>query len=310
MKPVVFLGFFLFALASARADVPVPAPTPSPSDEIGFDEEFLSGLVSPVFDAGQIDGRIARRFARRAIRKARAASKDGLSHSAIFLEIFDYFVNYAREFDRNIDKGYSTIGDFRAAYQHQLGQRPWLSLQVEAFRASTENETHKLQTEGGGAGVRVDLKSAEKGNFTFMFMPLYGERRSIRTVQGVQVGQAGQSAWDGILRTSVGGAYTYTESEVAQPGVQVLYQPQLIDLGQFRVYAEAFVRLRIKRSPKGNDDFWAVSEVNLVPKIIYWKANDEGGLIGDDVNAQFGDALGRLKDQFYAFCNVEFRFRR
>lgn len=273
-------------------------------DGIEFDEFFLGGLATPLFDAVTLKDSEERHAPFPEPRNERERSKATREDFAVFIEILKYFVEYARGFERETDRSYASIGDFRGRYVHKLKALPVVSVQAETFRTSIYANGYRARTDGGGAGVRIDLQPDENGTLSFMLMPLYGEKTSYASTLAPDV-----SASRFIARVNTGLAYESDLTDYADAGVQVLYQPQIIDLGQFRIYAEAYMRLRVYRATSQSQGMVQLSEISLLPKIVYWKSTDHEGIFGDSIQLKLGDAAYRLSEHVYGFCNFEFRFK-
>lgn len=291
----VVAALLIFACSCIRAY--------SSGDQIEFDEFFLSGLRAPLFDAeGAVDPR-AKLAVARAMNKRGNPDLDRESF-AVFIEILKYFVEYVRAFERETDRSYASIGDFRGRYVHKVQSLPGMAVQAETFRTTIVADGFRARTEGGGAGVRVDLQPSESGTLSLLLMPLYGEKTSLGATEA-----PGPTATQFVARVNAGIGYEAQLSDRADAGVQVLYQPQIIDLGQFRVYAEAYMRLRFYRQTSSSKGSVRLSEISLLPKVVYWKSTDHEGIFGDSIEARLGDASYKLSEHVYGFCNVEFRFR-
>jgi hypothetical protein len=214
-------------------------------------------------------------------------------------------VSYANQFQENQDKIYATIGDFRANYIHRIADKyPWLYWQAEAYQTTSNFSGLVLREQGGGAGLRAEVHPTPEGTLTLSLLPVYGEKRDF-TSQSPVLPNAG----DYILRASAGAEYRHKIGNYVEPGVKVYFQPQMLDFSQFRVYTETYVRLKLVHNGSKDGDGYIISEVNLVPKLIYWKSTDMGETLGDPVARLYGPSYFKFSNNTYGFVNLEFRFK-
>lgn len=222
---------------------------------------------------------------------------------AVLLEIYRFFYQYALEFQHERDRVYATIGDFRATYVREITKKfPNLQWHVEAFRTTTDYDGIIVRNTGGGAGLRLDLEPLPGGKLSVAMLPLWGEQRRF-SPQAVPL----PGGTDYVLRSSVAVAYRQKLS-IFEPGVQIVYQPQVIDFGQFRIYAELFVRLKISTDSTKVGQFLHVQTVSLLPKLVFWHSTDEGGVYGAPIRELLGPAYFNLGSNLYGLLNLEFNF--
>ena len=307
VAPILFCLFVLGASTLAQSgharadegDIELPQ-IPRPAGEVNFDEEFLETLMLTPH---------VRNFVSHVPGPLLPSKKERSERDfAILIEIFRFAQVFANQFQGTQDKTYATVGDFRAVYLHSLPKQvpANVQLQVEAFQATTALDPGlSMKTVGGGAGIRADFHPAEKGTISITFDPVYGEKRDFNAVGGNLKGGT-----DWIARTSVGVAYLQKIGEVVEPGVQVMFQPQLLDFTQFRVYTEAFVRLKIVHDKISKENRYAIRDVSIVPKVVYWRSTDKGGLFGDPVASNLGNNYFKFASNLYGFINLEFHFAR
>lgn len=297
---VVFAAGVLFSGGRTWADegdIELPQ-IPLPQGEVNFDAEFLEGLMLTPHMRNYMSHP----------KGASQTSKKEMSErdTVILLEIFRFAQVYANQFQESTDKTYATVGDFRATYLNKLPKQvpPNVRLHVEAFQTTTNISTSLSQkVMGGGAGVRAEFHPLPKSTLSFTFDPVYGEKRDFNTAGSTLTGGT-----DWLLRTSTGVAYRQKLGESVEPGVQVMFQPQLLDFTQFRVYVEASVRLKIVSDKLSKERHFAVQDVSIVPKVVYWYSTDRGGLFGDPVAANLGPDYFKFASNLYAFMNLEFHF--
>ncbi len=280
-----------------EGDIELPQG-PLPQGEINFDSDFLEQLMlSP-----HLQNYLTHRPGLVSATPNTQADRD----LTVLIEIFKLVQTFANEFQETREKSYATVGDFRASFVRALPKilPPNVRLEVQAFQTTTNLESRiVLKTIGGGAGLRIDLHPHANGTFTFSFDPLYGEKRSFDASGSFQ-----QGGTDWILRGSAGVAYSHKFGKYVEPGVQVLFQPQLIDFGQFRIYTETFVKFKVVNEKLGKEQRYAISEVSIVPKIVYWYSSDKGGIYGDPVASRLGDNYFKFAKDLYGFINLEFHF--
>lgn len=240
--------------------------------------------------------------------QAQRHSEPTVSESQKFstlVTLLKLFAGFAQEFENDRDETFANIEDFKSTYDRRVSAKiPGLHYQAEAFRSTKTVLDFKLVTVGGGGGVRLDLRPTKKGTFSIALQPLYGEKRKMGALwTNRPYGQ------DNIWRGSAGVEYKHKLSAYAEPGFHVFFQPQIIDFEQFRVYAETFVKLKFVRNANQARQGLKISEIHLVPKIVYWKTTDESALWGDPLKDIFGEVYNELSSHLYAFCTLELRFR-
>jgi hypothetical protein len=281
--------------------LPESAARPANDDVIEFDRDFLDRLP--------LTGYVHARAIEVAIPEGEPAPdgrKRGIEDRVrVFIEVLKYFVSYANQFGREQDEVFATVGDFRATYIHRISEEfPNVYWHVDAYRMTSNFDGTRLRSEGGGAGVQVELKPLENGTLSLSVLPLYGEVRSFSSTHS-----KGPSGSDFIPRANVAAGYRHKVSEYFEPGFLVHFQPQYINFGEFRVYAESFARLRIIHNADGTGSAFQIREVSLVPKVVYWYSTDTGGIFGDPISRNFGESYYRLNSHLYGFLNLEFHFR-
>jgi hypothetical protein len=228
---------------------------------------------------------------------------------AMFVDVFNYFMGYALQFDERKDSAYPIDGDVRLAFTKDVSNADErVALQVEAYRTTLYNEVVRIQSYGGGAGVRVDLHPTENGIFSASFLPLYGEKRTFNAYADMR-GLGKQY----MMRSGIGAAYKQKLGTRLEPGVQMLFQPQWIDFGQYRIYAEAYFKVKVAVEEKtGLMRTVKLSDVSLVPKVIFWNSTDVEGLFGDPIQQFLGELsstiYSSLDRNLYGFLNLEFHF--
>lgn len=276
-------------------------------DPIEFEPEFIDRLgetvSKPFFDLLPV------------VQPARVESVGFAERNfSVFIEVFTQFLTFVNQFREAVDEQYSTIGDFKAYYQRYFKQDPRFSLQFEGSRLTVQGQTLIQETEGGGAGIRVDVRPHRDGKLSVLFFPLYSELRSVQLRQThLGIGQ------DVILRANVGANYNYTATENIEPGVQASIQPQLSQSGRYRFYGEAFIRFKLMQSKSESGRYLKLQEISLVPKVIFSHNNESASFITDGTSATqtandisqalFKSSYRELSTQVYGLINLEFRYR-
>ncbi len=221
------------------------------------------------------------------------------AHFKAFIEIFDFFIAYINGFDRSKDKNFSSIGDFKATFiQRLLDKYPAIELQVDAYRASSVGGHLTLKAEGGGAGIRVNINPTEHLKVAFLLMPAYGEKRKITDSIGKNAVMT-----DLVIRANVGTSLTYEISDIVESGIQLFFQPHVLDPNEYKVYLEAFARFNLWIQKKRHKNLMKVQKVVLMPKFVYWHTNDDFENLHDFALGKFSY---QVATHMYGFLNLVF----
>lgn len=220
----------------------------------------------------------------------------------LFFELVRVFDGYLRSFIETRDATYPTLSDFRSTYLHKLSSEyPQIQVQAETYQDTTDFHTIIVKTQGAGGGLRFNFMPGADQTVSLVAMPLYGEERDF-SPQGMPL----PGGTDYILRASTGVVYNKKFGKHVEPGFQVYFQPQVVDLTEFRVYTEAYIRFKILDDNPALKRVLRLQDITLLPKVVFWKTTDQGGIYGDDIQNLLGTSVySSLNHVIYGFLNIQ-----
>ena len=230
----------------------------------------------------------------------------------LVIEFLEDLIHFVQGFDEQGEN--HTTGDFRGQFFHEINEKwPGWAWVLVAYRSSTTLDNGGvIRREGGGFGVQIPLLGSgdlflKEGRSTVVLrvMPLAGNLETSRlptgeghdTIESEDSGIRIRPTAEIEGRTRLGGVLSPVEI-----GIRALFQPNLVDIGDYRFAAEAFINFRIPMSG-------AFREIHITPRCMVDFSSQPDVFTGPLGTPGYPSSGGRISlFDSWLNCNINIKF--